>query len=118
VVAPHLRPFRLVGVGEIVHEAGEQVTFRDHHVDRHANAERFVQFAQAQAQGCRVRRALLGEIQQIDDRKREQGAIDRPPRRAFFKQCKKPLPRLLVGFRIGFVRGVATRRVDQHGLVG
>ncbi len=109
----------LVGVAEVVGEAGEQVALGDQQIDRKAHAKLLVQLLHALAHRARV----LGPLgraarQQVGHRHRHQHAVQRLARPAALQQAEKAGPGLAVAALVAVLRGVAARGVDQHRLVG
>ena len=117
--APDLGAFLLVGVVEILLEAGDQIAFGEDHIDRQAHAEGAVQFADALAQNLRLMAALfLAGERHVGDADGKQNAVDRAAAAEFLQQIEKAAPGGRINALVDVLGGVAPGGVDQHRVVG
>ncbi len=117
--APDLLALLAAQVLEKLGKAGEQVRLGEQHVDRDAQPQLVVKFAQATADRLGVGVAVcLAQFGQVGKADRHQHPVQRLARARALEQFEETQPGCGIHHLVAVLRGVAAGRVDQHGLVG
>ena len=115
--APEVLALRGVEIAEGFDKAGKQVGLGHQQIDRKGEIELAAQLVQARRDRCRLAREFCAAVQQVRHADADDHAIDRLHRPVPAQQRQELLPFPGVGCGVAVLCGVASRGVDEDGVL-